>query len=473
MMEKNPYSPGMGLPDPRTFVGRRQELERALGLLGADSPRSIEIVGASRIGKTTLLDRVAAGLSGRGADRAPWCIVLGPLHAVGRATMFRQIVEAVRSAVPDAPPAGDAAYAPDGFAGWLERALRGHPAVIFLDDFDDSYWPDEESRFEAYGVLRAAVWRRALGLCLSLRRPLEAICREGGRSRSLLWNIFTAIPLGLLEPGEARELIERPHAEAGLPVEDREWDVVFRVAGTHPFLMQIAGFRLFDEKRRAGGGLSNEALYHLEEGLEGDARRFFSSFVRGVGEEEERLPAALRALAEHRPGADPDVDALVRLGVAYRTPAGPRLLSEAFERFVLSGDRGAARGGPAVFVCHAHEDREFTERLCRDLDRAGVRVWLDWIDIPPGHMFERAIDKALSACTHVVLIVTDDALESDWVRSEVEFALSKRKVVIPVRRDLSAELPPRWHALQALDATTEKKYEAAIERLAALLPGRS
>jgi len=49
----------------------------------------------------------------------------------------------------------------------------------------------------------------------------------------------------------------------------------------------------------------------------------------------------------------------------------------------------------SAFVSCSRDDSEFALRLARDLKAAGARVWLDQLDIEPGHPWDNAIEEAL------------------------------------------------------------------------------
>lgn len=80
---------------------------------------------------------------------------------------------------------------------------------------------------------------------------------------------------------------------------------------------------------------------------------------------------------------------------------------------------------PRIFVSHSHKDEAFTETLVADLRQAGANAWMDNTDLGAGDFQER-ISQALSDCEWFVLVLTKDALESKWVRLEVNAAIRLR-----------------------------------------------
>jgi hypothetical protein len=64
----------------------------------------------------------------------------------------------------------------------------------------------------------------------------------------------------------------------------------------------------------------------------------------------------------------------------------------------------------------------FAERLVKDLNSAGADAWLDKTNLGPGNIAQR-ISAALDNCEWFLLLVTQNALESDWVGHEVDAAI--------------------------------------------------
>jgi hypothetical protein len=124
-----------------------------------------------------------------------------------------------------------------------------------------------------------------------------------------------------------------------------------------------------------------------------------------------------------------------------------------------------------VFVSHHHSPYEdaFTARLVGDLKAAGVDVWVDDEGITSGD-FVRKISEGLAGRQWLVLVTTPDALQSPWVRTEVDTALAE----VTARRMLGVipfvitpanehDMPLLWRNLHRYDATAG--YEPARDRL--------
>jgi TIR domain-containing protein len=79
---------------------------------------------------------------------------------------------------------------------------------------------------------------------------------------------------------------------------------------------------------------------------------------------------------------------------------------------------------PRVFLSHNQKDERITERLSIDLKRAGVAVWVD-IENRGGNFLD-AINAALANCDFVVLVLSTDAIASEWVQHELSAAIVQK-----------------------------------------------
>ncbi len=116
-----------------------------------------------------------------------------------------------------------------------------------------------------------------------------------------------------------------------------------------------------------------------------------------------------------------------------------------------------------AFVSYSRADAEFVLRLCKDLRAAGASIWLDQLDIHPGDEWDETIERGLSACGRMLVVLSPTSVSSENVLDESGYALSRKKPVIPVLyRD--CEIPYRLSRIQYVDFRTS--YD---ERLKSLL----
>lgn len=94
----------------------------------------------------------------------------------------------------------------------------------------------------------------------------------------------------------------------------------------------------------------------------------------------------------------------------------------------------------SCFISFSSRDQEFADRLYADLQNEGVRCWFAPHDLPIGAKTWDGIDDAIRTRDKVLLILSKDAIASDWVEDEVTkaFAEERRRnelVLFPVRLD--------------------------------------
>ena len=94
----------------------------------------------------------------------------------------------------------------------------------------------------------------------------------------------------------------------------------------------------------------------------------------------------------------------------------------------------------SCFISYSSKDQEFADRLHADLQNKGVRCWFAPHDMPIGAKIIDAIDEAIRLRDKVLLILSKNAIESDWVEDEVTKAFAeerarKQLVLFPVRLD--------------------------------------
>jgi hypothetical protein len=90
-----------------------------------------------------------------------------------------------------------------------------------------------------------------------------------------------------------------------------------------------------------------------------------------------------------------------------------------------------------VFLSHSSADEAWVRKLSNALQARGVRVWVDIERISPGDRFTDAIDEGLKQSRSVAVILSPNALLSDWVSDECAYV-----VATAPRRTPKAKLIP-------------------------------
>lgn len=122
-----------------------------------------------------------------------------------------------------------------------------------------------------------------------------------------------------------------------------------------------------------------------------------------------------------------------------------------------------------VFISYSRHDREFVSRLVRDLEHAGLTVFFDQ-RIVPGESWVQALSKAIESARYVLVALSPEALDSEWIRQETMIGLEcegreKARVIPLMVRECS---PPPFLANKTW-ADFTKDYEAGLQQLLPVL----
>src|SRR5689334_20238890 len=86
----------------------------------------------------------------------------------------------------------------------------------------------------------------------------------------------------------------------------------------------------------------------------------------------------------------------------------------------------------SIFISYSRTDSKFVDRLEEDLKQHGFSTWVDRRKIEGGQNWTDELQKALDRCQVCLVIISQEAVDSKWVKMEYRYALSKGKTVIPV-----------------------------------------
>lgn len=86
-----------------------------------------------------------------------------------------------------------------------------------------------------------------------------------------------------------------------------------------------------------------------------------------------------------------------------------------------------------VFVSYASPDREVAFKIAAFLEEQSITCWIAPRDVPPGMEYGAAILQGIETSNALVLVLSEHSNDSQFVRKEVERAVSKVKPVLPVR----------------------------------------
>jgi formylglycine-generating enzyme required for sulfatase activity len=85
-----------------------------------------------------------------------------------------------------------------------------------------------------------------------------------------------------------------------------------------------------------------------------------------------------------------------------------------------------------IFVSYSRKDLTFIERLAADLKKYQFKVWYDLSNLEGGSRWYKAIEQAIKDSQYVMVLLSPDAIASEWVNDEVAFARTHKKKIIPL-----------------------------------------
>ena len=92
-----------------------------------------------------------------------------------------------------------------------------------------------------------------------------------------------------------------------------------------------------------------------------------------------------------------------------------------------------------IFISYSRRDQEFVTRLASDLNAQVAGVWFDQSTLQLGQRWHDEIMDGIRECTAFLLVLSPDAMESRYVRAELNKALELGKTIFPV-----VSRPAKW-----------------------------
>lgn len=130
-----------------------------------------------------------------------------------------------------------------------------------------------------------------------------------------------------------------------------------------------------------------------------------------------------------------------------------------------------------VFLSYAKPDEKLAKRIGDGLTEAGLTVWDYRRDVLPGDLWSEKVTRALRGSDAMVVLLTPDAVLSDQVRWEIEYALSSQSFknrLVPVIVGSPARIPKKsvpwilWE-LQIVNVPEHGSQKDGIRQIAQML----
>lgn len=131
-----------------------------------------------------------------------------------------------------------------------------------------------------------------------------------------------------------------------------------------------------------------------------------------------------------------------------------------------------------AFISYSSLDREHASRLFDTLQALNFKCWQDVHEIEAGEIFTDEIDNGLKSSRYLIVWLSENSIQSDWVRYEVNFMYSREKrdnqlTIIPAKGS-DYVLPSSLTALKSRHyANFQDSFEEGLGAVLKILNGNS
>jgi len=93
----------------------------------------------------------------------------------------------------------------------------------------------------------------------------------------------------------------------------------------------------------------------------------------------------------------------------------------------------ASAAAPYFFMSYSREDVVLQQRIVAELRGRGLNIWVDIENLIPGSpAWEREIERSIRGAEGIIVLLSPDSNNSEWVRREISFAEDNEKRIFPV-----------------------------------------
>ena len=114
-----------------------------------------------------------------------------------------------------------------------------------------------------------------------------------------------------------------------------------------------------------------------------------------------------------------------------------------------------------IFLSYSRGTPYFAESLKNLLESEGYVTWIDLDGIPGGEKWEREIYRAIQSAFTTVVIITEQALNSEWIKKEIEISKANHLDIIPV---VMERLNNTGEALKKLQVSQYQAINFVLQR---------
>ncbi len=123
----------------------------------------------------------------------------------------------------------------------------------------------------------------------------------------------------------------------------------------------------------------------------------------------------------------------------------------------------------SIFLSHSHADKDFVNKLAKDLKGAGYYVWTDYAEIKIGDSLIEKIREGIDKVDYVGVVISRNSINSEWVKKEVDIAMTqeiegRRVKVLPILLD-DVKLPGFLESKKYADFKSESLYKKSLNEI--------
>ena len=227
------------ITDIKDFIGRKSLTAKIYSRIGAGRPQSVSIVGDLKIGKTSLLNYLAAQQTMKEfLDKPASYIFITISVSSNEITTLDQFVDIlIREVSQKSNIPTDASISHyDWFKKVAEALTHEHrKMIIFLDDFN-IITQNENFPLEFFSFLRSMANNYNVAYVTTSYHDLQKLCVSKDVEESPFFNIFTNMTLRAITEENVQKLIEMYCPG----ISKEKSDILIKYAGRFPFQLKVA-----------------------------------------------------------------------------------------------------------------------------------------------------------------------------------------------------------------------------------------
>ncbi|HMT94674.1 CHAT domain-containing protein [uncultured Thiothrix sp.] len=127
---------------------------------------------------------------------------------------------------------------------------------------------------------------------------------------------------------------------------------------------------------------------------------------------------------------------------------------------------------PPIFISHASADDGFVKQLREQLEAHGLKVWVDSRNLRGGDQLRPEIETAIRATRHVLVVISPEAINSDWVFDEIKLAeqVAKERADFRIIPLMLPNITPKALKRYFTEEPAGEKIELGVGKLEEAMP---